>query len=560
MPTVSLNKDVFEKLVGKRLPEERLKERISMMGTDLESIEGNEINVEVFPNRPDMLSEQGFARAFSSFIGVKSGLRKYGVKKSGFRVVVDKSVTMRPYTVCALVKNMDFTDERIRETMQLQEKLSTTHGRERKKSEYGVYPSVKIKFPVNYIAKDPKTVTFTPLGMKTPIRADKVEQLHHTGRAFRHIAEGWKKYPFFIDSEGNVLSMLPYTNSNDTGKVDESTRDVFIECTGTNFENVNAALNILVTAFADMGGEIYSIDIVYPNKRITTPDLRPKRMKIDIDYCNRWLGLELKGTEVKGLLERMGYGYEKNMVLIPAYRADIMHQVDIFEDIAIAYGYENFEPEIPNISTIGEEDPFGIFKRKVAEIMTGLGFLETSTYHLTNNEDANEKMLTDLDCVELLNPSNLEYDRLRACMTPSLIKVLGENTRNDYPQKVFEMGTVFKKDPKTETGVGEFERIACASCHKTADYTEIRQYLDYLLSSLGIKYRVVKTDHPSFIPGRVGRLSAKGRDIAYLGEMHPEVLSNFGIEQPACAFELNLTELFSLIRKGLPPGKPAKKS
>ena len=77
MPTVNLNKNVFEKLVGKKLPLDKLKDRISMLGTDLEKIEGDTIEVEVFPNRPDMLSEQGFARAFSSFIGVKKGLRDF---------------------------------------------------------------------------------------------------------------------------------------------------------------------------------------------------------------------------------------------------------------------------------------------------------------------------------------------------------------------------------------------------------------------------------------------------------------------------------------------------
>ena len=86
MPTVNLNKKEFEKLVGKKLELDKLKDRISMLGTDLEKIEGNEIIVEVFPNRPDMLSEQGFARAFSSFINIKKGLREYEVKKSNWYV------------------------------------------------------------------------------------------------------------------------------------------------------------------------------------------------------------------------------------------------------------------------------------------------------------------------------------------------------------------------------------------------------------------------------------------------------------------------------------------
>ncbi|MBU0536650.1 MAG: phenylalanine--tRNA ligase subunit beta, partial [Nanoarchaeota archaeon] len=124
MPTITLNKKVFEKLVGKSLPIEKLKDRISYLGTDLESIKGNEIHVEVFPNRPDMLSEQGFARAFAAFIGTKPGLREYKVLKSGYKVIVDASLKdVRPYTACAIVKNLKFDDERIREIIQIQEKL-----------------------------------------------------------------------------------------------------------------------------------------------------------------------------------------------------------------------------------------------------------------------------------------------------------------------------------------------------------------------------------------------------------------------------------------------------
>ena len=148
MPTIVLNKKVFEKLVGKSLPIEKLKDRISMLGTDLEKIDNNEIHVEVFPNRPDMLSEQGFARAFSAFIGEKTGLRPYCVKDSGAKVVIDPSVSnIRPFTACAIVKNISFNDEKIREVIQIQEKLHITFGRNRKKLAIGIYPLEKIKPP-----------------------------------------------------------------------------------------------------------------------------------------------------------------------------------------------------------------------------------------------------------------------------------------------------------------------------------------------------------------------------------------------------------------------------
>src|SRR3989338_4574479 len=108
MPTVTLNRKVLDALIGNKLSPEELKDRIAMIGTDLESLDDKEVVVEVFPNRPDMLSEQGFGRALRSFLGLQTGLADYTVKKSGYKVIVDSSVTMRPYTACGIVQHLTF--------------------------------------------------------------------------------------------------------------------------------------------------------------------------------------------------------------------------------------------------------------------------------------------------------------------------------------------------------------------------------------------------------------------------------------------------------------------
>ncbi len=546
MPTVTLNKTVFEQLVGKTLPLEELKDRISMLGTDLERIEGDEIEVEIFPNRPDMLSEQGFARAFSSFIGEKTGLRKYDLKKSGYTVIVDKSVTMRPYTACALVKNITFTDERIREIMQMQEKLAMTHGRNRKKSAYGVYPSSNISFPIHYIAKDPLMVMFQPLGFSYKIPANQVEERHKTGPKYKHIAEGWTKYPFFIDAKENVLCMLPYTNSQDTGKVELDTTELFIECTGTDFKNVSVALNMFVAMFADMGAEIYSIDINYPDKTVTTPDLTPGRMELDLSYINKRLGLALSETEAVDLLARMGHGYEQGKALIPAYRNDILHQVDLMEDIAIAYGYENFKEEIPNVATTGKEDKFEVFARKIREILIGLGLLEVKNHHLTTAEDLNQKMNKNEEVISLKNALG-EHNHLRNRLLSSLLRNLTENQHNEYPQNIFEIGRTFIAG-KSETGVIEQEHVAVALCHEKADFTEARQILDWLMHSLGLGCSVKESTHPSFIEGRIGEVYVGKEKIGIIGEISPAVLTNWELHVPVAALELDLEKVFGSVR------------
>ncbi|MBI2573201.1 phenylalanine--tRNA ligase subunit beta [Candidatus Woesearchaeota archaeon] len=554
MPTVTLNKPVFEQLVGKKLPLEELKDRISMLGTDLESIEGDEIQVEIFPNRPDMLSEQGFARAFSSFIGVKTGLRNYNVKKSGLKVIVDKSVTMRPYTACAIVKNLHFDDERIREIMQVQEKLATTHGRNRKKSAYGIYPLESINFPISYIAKDPSQVTFRPLGFDTEIIAAQVPELHPKGKAYLHLTQGWKKYPFFIDAKSNIMCMLPFTNSHDTGKVTTKTKEVFVECTGNDLTNVQFALNMITTTLADMGGEVYSLDIVYPDKTIITPNLTPTKMPFDLAYINKWLGLTLNEKQAKEMLEKMGYGYEKAStasskatVLIPAYRADILHQVDLAEDIAIAYGYENFPEEIPNVSTIGEEDPLEKFINVLRELFVGGSFIEIKNYHLLQKEQCNEWMLQENGGITLKNAVG-EHNTLRHSIIPSLLKTLSENQHNEYPQNIFETGHIFYPAP-TETGVQEVETFGVAICQDKADFTQIRQQLDLLFTLLGLEIKIKETAHPSFIKGRVGEIYLGKEKVGIIGEIHPQVLENWKIVTPVVAFEINVESLFNAVKK-----------
>ena len=550
MPTVKLNKTVFQKLVGRQLSDDELRERIPMIGTDLEGIDGDEISVEIFPNRPDMLSEQGFARAFSTFIGVKPGIRKYSVKSSGSKVVIDKSVKdVRPFTACAIVKKIEFNDERIREIIQIQEKLHVTFGRNRKKLAIGIYPLEKIKLPIKYFAEDPNKVKFQPLEFPREITALQILSQHPTGREYAHLLEGKDKFPFFADATGSILSMPPVINSHNTGKVSNETKEIFIECSGFDFNTCNICLNIIVTALADMGGEIYSMDLEYGDGRKVTPDLEPRKVKLDVPVINRLLGLRLSEQNLVDLLAKMGYGFSTGFVLVSAYRADVLHMVDLAEDVAVAYGYDHFEPEIPRVATIGSEAGIEVLKRKVGEILSGLGLLETSTYNLSNADDQNIRMGTNLELVELESAVNIEYNVLRAWMLPSLMKVLSDNKSKEYPQQVFESNVCFRIDDKSDTGVGELMRLAVTICGPEFDFTRIKQVLDFLMYSLGAKYESRETEHPSFIPGRVARISVSGTDIAYIGEVHPQVLSDWGLEMPVAAFELNLTDLYKALKR-----------
>jgi len=310
-----------------------------------------------------------------------------------------------------------------------------------------------------------------------------------------------------------------------------------------------------------MGGEIYSLQLNYQeekdNKIITTPDLTPEEMELDLIYVNKLLGLELKENDAIKLLEKMGYGYETKTkhVLIPAYRADILHQADLIEDIAIAYGYENFEEIIPKVATIGKESKIEVFFRKIRDLLVGLRLLEVKNYHLCTEEELNQKMLLEEELIPLKNALG-EYNHLRNSLFPSLLKNLKENQHHEYPQNIFEIGRTFKlkNNPKDNddvqdygTGIKETERLAVVLCHEHADFTEIKQVLDALASALGVECSVKESSHPSGIPGRVGEIIISGIKLGTIGEFHPQVLENWSILVPVVGMQLNLNKLFELI-------------
>nr|MBA4405071.1 phenylalanine--tRNA ligase subunit beta [Nanoarchaeum sp.] len=535
MPTITLDKEDLLKTIGKKIPDEVLKDRIPMIGTALEHIDDDELVVEVFPDRPDMLAAAGFGRALSAFMGIRPGLRKYEVKKSDFKVKVDSKVnSVRPYVVCAVAKNAVFNEVTIQYLMQVQEKIHTTFGRNRKKLSIGVYDLDKIKFPLVYTTK-PKDFKFVPLEFDKEMKLSEILEDHPKGVDYAHLLKGFKEYPIWLDANNKVLSMPPIINSENT-KVSLNTKNLFVDVTGLDLNACEQALNILITAMADRGFEIHSVDVAgksYPN-------LGPKKMKVSLDYVNKILGLKLKETDLKPLLAKMGHDYVNGEVIIPCYRADILSEIDIVEDVAVAYGYENFKYEICDFASIGKEDELEVFKNKLANLMVGFGLLETNTYNLAKRIDQTKNMRLTLNLVEIENALNEEYNVLRYWMLPSLLDVFKNNKHYENPQKIFEIGTVFNPEERSKLGM--------LITHSNVTYTEARQVLDALILSLGLEVTIKSGEHESFIPGRVGKIIVKGKEIGFIGEIHPEVLSNFELETPVVGFELDVNELFKLTK------------
>jgi len=546
MPTINFSLKDLQNLVGKKISVEEVSKLVEYGKGSLENYNKEEDEVTVDfgdTNLPYLWSVEGVARLIKGVLGLQKGIPKIEIKKGDYKVIVDKSVSsVRPYVTAFVAKGHKVDDYLIKQMVQLQEKLCESYGRRRLKIAIGVYSYDKIKFPVHYKATDPESIKFIPLEFKKEMTQQEILEEHPKGKEYAWILKGCKKYPVLVDSVGEVLSFPPIINSNFTGKVTEGEEHLFIEATGIELEPLLLAMNIMAYAFYERGFEIHSVDIKYPNERITTPFLFKDKIKITKEHIEKLLGFDLKNTEIKGLLEKAQYDINNLTIKIPPYRKDILHPADIIEDIGIMYGYDKIK-EMPLTSyTIGETADIVLFRDKVRELLIGLGFQEVLSPILTNKTILYDKMnIKDFGSVEINNFMSETYSCLRTWILPVLIEFLSKNEHIEYPQKAFEQGLV-----TVEKGneVIDYERVAVISANEKADYTEIRQVLDYLLRTLNIEYTIEEVDHDSFIIGRVGRVVVKGKKVAYIGEISPTVLNNHGLEIPVVGLELNLTDLF----------------
>jgi len=553
MAIITINRKIFEKEIGKL--DEKMQNKIAMFGTPIENLNEEELQIEIFPNRPDLLSYHGFKRSFLSFLEKKPGLKQYKLNKpeKNYQVYIDSSVKdIRPYTVCAIIKNLKLDNEKIKELIEIQEKIHITIGRKRKKAAIGIYPLEKIKLPITFKAIEPDKIKFLPLESQRELSGLQILQHHPTGKEYAHLLAGKTKFPIFLDSNNEILSMPPIINSQLTGKVTEQTKDIFIECSGFDFEILKKILNILTTTLAEMGGEIYQMELK-GNKKATTPDLIPEKMKISFENANKLLGINISEKQLKNLVEKMGCNYlqKTKEVEIPSWRIDILHEVDLIEDLAIAYGYENFTSEIPSISTIGEINQKEEIKTKISEILAGLGFLEVSNFHLTTKKDQFEKMgLSEKNENNILEikESKTDYNLLRKNLIHYLLKNLSENVDSEYPQKIFETGKIFnyEKDKK----VSEKENLAIAIA--PGNFTDLKQILEYLSKMLEIKIELNEPESSNtpehFIDGRCCEIVSEKTKIGYLGEIHPKILRNWKIKIPVVILEINLEEIFNYFK------------
>lgn len=537
MPIITLQYDDMEKLT--RADKDTIIDRVPMIGADIERVEEESIDIEFFPDRPDLYSVEGVARAMRGFLDIEKGLCEYEVTPSDVEITLDEEIAdIRPVLGCAVVRGVSFDENSIKSLMDLQEDLHWGLGRDRKKVSIGVHDMANIKAPFRYVAADPD-FEFIPLDFTEPMSMRDILEKHPKGVGFAHLVEGFDKYPLILDANDNVLSFPPIINGNLT-RVEESTTELFIDVTGLA-DAVYTALNIVVTALAERGGKVESVKLTYPDGSMKIlPDLAPRVHKVTRSEVDSLIGIDLPMDEIVAQLEKMRFGIRKIdddtlEVEIPSYRADILNIDDIIEDIAIGYGYDNIVPDFPKSSTVGRAHEISLARTAMREIMVGLGYSEVMPFTLTSEKIHFDWMCRDKtdDVTPVLHPISEDQNMLRTTILPNLMEILSLNQHRELPQRIFEVGEVVVNN-------NNGRHLAAVSIHPQANFTEVRELVDAMMRERMVDYEVVESQDTAFLEGRRADILVNGEKIGVMGEFYPEVVTNFGLGQPVVGFEIDI--------------------
>lgn len=567
MPTISIFRDDLESLLGgarakRPVSIEQLEDWLMLVKGELKdhNAETGELRIELQDsNRPDLWCCEGIARQIRIKHQGKRQAYPFFTKKPKAiqRLIVAPGLEqVRPYVAACTATGYRVTGEGLTQLIQTQEKLADIFGHKRKTVSIGLYQLQKIQFPVTYELVKPDEARFTPLGMETVMTLSEILMVHPKGLEHGHLLAGQDRMPILRDAKKQPLSFPPIINSREIGEVRVGDDELFVEVTGTDQSMVVLTLNIFAANLADRGATIEPIEVRYPKntplgKRVITPQDLGKRRTIPIKTIEQALGQEIGTKTVKQALEAYGYdvsaGNGTVKAKLPPYRHDLMHAMDVVEDVAMSRGYAEFSPLMPAQFTVGGLSRIEQTSDRARDLMVGLGFQEIISNILGSPEHYRDAMrLGDTawgEMVEVDNVMSLSFSCLRQWMLPSLLRVEAASSRAFYPHRLFEAGDVAIPDRTHELGSRTETVLGAMMAHATAHFSEIHSCLDVLFYHLGKEYSLEPVQHPSFLEGRAGRIVVSGKPLGVIGEVHPEVLEQWQIAVPVVAFDVNLSQL-----------------
>ena len=475
MPVVDVDPDELRELTGHgEKSKEELLDDLFGLGIEYEGeTDAGAFELEFAPDRLDRLSVEGIARSLRYQYGEDRGVYIPDTTDAEWTIEVEESVPdERPYVTGAIVRGLDLDEAELESLIQLQEKLHATMGRQRAKGAIGVHDLTMLKPAgdtaddkrIGYRGVEPDGDTFVPLDDDAERTPAGVLAEHPVGDTYGHLVEGLDRYPAIYDAVG-LFSFPPVINGRRT-EVEASTRDLFVEMTGTDQWTIDRMLTIVCYALDARGGQLEAVDVEYGDRTLHRPDLSTTTKAVSHERIESTLGVDLAGETVLDLLERAGLdastddGVERGAgsglpaadavedleledvptraadsrsdltdtesadgsaaadtstadeagltyeVEIPPYRVDVRHPMDVVDDVGRAYGFNDLEPRYPDVATVGGRTDASRLEEAARDALVGLGFEDLLNFHLTSEPALFDRMglSPDADAVGAREP------------------------------------------------------------------------------------------------------------------------------------------------------------
>ncbi|XP_055851350.1 phenylalanine--tRNA ligase beta subunit isoform X1 [Episyrphus balteatus] len=587
MPTIGVKRDLLFNALGKKYTDDEFQQLCFAFGLELDEVTtekqmltkeqgdvaaaqdaSEEIiyRIDIPANRYDLLCMEGLVTGLLVFQEkIKPPQFKLVEPKGGIKAretlkILPETAQIRPFAVAAVLRNITFTQESYNSFIDLQDKLHHNICRKRTLVAIGTHDFDTIKGPFTYEAREPQNINFIPLNQTKSMNGNELMEFytnHAQLKQFLPIIRDSPVYPVIYDSQGIVLSLPPIING-DHSKISLKTKNVFIECTATDLTKAKVVLDTIVCMFSAHCADKFTIEpcnVEYPDGSVSTyPEIAYRTEKISAAKANAAVGITEEPQKMANMLTKMYLettlvGDDELHVRIPPTRHDVIHACDIYEDVAIAYGYNNITKSLPSFMHIAKQFPLNKLTEQLREQVAQAGFTEALTFTLCSRDDIGtklNKLIENLPAVHISNPKTLEFQVVRTSLLPGLLKTLVANRKMPLPLKLFEVSDVVLAEDDTEVGARNERRLCAVNCSKSAGFEVVHGLLDRVMQLLevpwksGEGYYLQASEDSSYFPGRCANVMYKNAPIGKIGVLHPTVLSAFELTTPCSVVEISI--------------------
>lgn len=542
LPTARVNRKIIEDLLGRKISSEEFADLVFNFKGEIISEKDGICELELNTDRPDIMSSAGLAAAFRRYLGVEKGFTVPDISRK-FSLVIEheKVAKVRPYISIYYISGVRLNRERLEDLIEYQEQLHRSLSRGRKKFAIGIHDAGALKDrDLVYTAESPEKIAFRPLNCVAVMTSDAILKETPQGRSYGHLLEKLNAYPVLRTLGGEILSLPPIVNSALT-EVKETTREILIDVTGENPDTTKAVAQMLCHALVQYGERAEAVPIKGTRGRARQ---EWREVKLDTSYVRGLLGVNVSDEDMRQYLERAGFNFVKYdagfLVSVPLSRVDVLHPVDIVEDIAIMHGYDRIDPMLPNASVVhGGLNALTLVSRSARDSLSSLGFIEVNNLMLSSGFEMADFSSASAAPLEIANPWSADLKFVRTLLTPKLLSVLVKNQTKPKPIRLFEVGPVCSaRGELYKQGVNAAALIS----DNSAPADVILEVFEQFGLDLGITPEFRRTELNFLVKGRAAEIVQGGKNIGFIGEVSPDVLRRRKIDYPASVFEMTIFE------------------